>query len=176
MCCLEQPRWWEARQSCASSHGLHANSSSSLFVPCSRGPASFSRERIVFLQPTCASGTPDPLLGLPDFTVQGPLLAQKLPKLEHTCIRCFPACQINKCLLRVEVWYPKGGMAIGQAPPHPLAIFSSGFLIPSEHYRSYARRLTSWGYTVMLYDKIESAVDAIDDEVSAQFVSVRAHP
>jgi dienelactone hydrolase len=110
----------------------------------------------------------------PDYSAQGPLAVQKLPKLEHTCIRCFPACQINKCLLRVDVWYPKGGLAIGQPPPYPLAIFSSGFLVSSELYQSYARRLTSWGYTVMLYDKMETAVDPVDDELSASFITVRA--
>jgi hypothetical protein len=112
-------------------------------------------------------------INLPDYTAPGPLAVQKLPKLEHTCIRCFPACQMNKCLLRVDVWYPKGGHAIGQAPPYPLAIFSSGFLVSSELYQSYARRLTSWGYTVMLYDKMETAVDPVDDELSASFVTVR---
>lgn len=80
---------------------------------------------------------------------------------------------MNKCLLRVDVWYPKGGVAIGQAPPYPLAIFSSGFLVSSDQYQSYARRLTSWGYAVMLYDKMETAVDPVDDELSAAFITVR---
>lgn len=119
-----------------------------------------------------ASTAASTAFNLPDYTAQGPLTVQRLPKLEHTCIRCFPACQINKCLLRVDVWYPKGGPAIGQAPPYPLAIFSSGFLVASELYQSYARRLTSWGYTVMLYDKMETAVDPVDDELSASFLTV----
>ena len=110
---------------------------------------------------------------VPDYTAMGPLQAQRLPKLEHTCSQCFPACQTNKCLLRTEVWYPKGGTALGLAPPYPLAIFSSGFMVSSEVYQSYAQVLASWGYTVILYDKTESAVDAIDDELSARFISVR---
>lgn len=109
----------------------------------------------------------------PDYTTMGPFQAQRLPKLEHTCSQCFPACQTNKCLLRTEVWYPKGGAALGLAPPYPLAIFSSGFMVSSEVYQSYAQVLASWGYTVILYDKTESAVDAIDDELSARFISVR---
>lgn len=95
------------------------------------------------------------------------------PRVEHTCATCFPRCQTNACNLHVEVWYPKGGAAIGLPPPYPLAIFSSGFLVAAESYRSYARKLASWGFTTILYDKTESALNSLDDVVSASFVSVR---
>ena len=41
----------------------------------------------------------------------------------------------------------------GMPPPYPLAIMSGGFLTSASSYMSYARRLASWGYTVVLYDK-----------------------
>ena len=40
-------------------------------------------------------------------------------------------------------------------PPYPLAIFSGGFLVPAARYLSYAEHLASWGYVVLLYDKVE---------------------
>jgi hypothetical protein len=30
-----------------------------------------------------------------------------LPRLEHICTSCFPACVGDKCLLSIEVTYPK---------------------------------------------------------------------
>lgn len=38
-------------------------------------------------------------------------------------------------------------------PPYPLAIISGGFVTAASSYLSYARRLASWGYTVVLHDK-----------------------
>lgn len=41
----------------------------------------------------------------------------------------------------------------GRPPPYPLAIISGGFVTAASSYLSYARRLASWGYTVVLHDK-----------------------
>ncbi len=41
----------------------------------------------------------------------------------------------------------------GMPPPYPLAVISGGFLTAAFSYLSYARRLASWGYTVVLYEK-----------------------
>ena len=70
----------------------------------------------------------------------GPLQTAPFPELEHTCSRCFPACLVgimlplmhvhiqvqpwsltemwvqgNRCMLRLEVVFPKNGRALGVA-------------------------------------------------------------
>lgn len=49
-----------------------------------------------------------------DYSLPGPLTAALLPKLEHTCTRCFPACLGNRCMLSLDVVYPKGGKIHGK--------------------------------------------------------------
>jgi len=44
----------------------------------------------------------------------------------------------------------------GMPPPYPLAIISGGFVTAASSYLSYAKRLASWGYTVVLHDKGEN--------------------
>ena len=46
---------------------------------------------------------------IPDFTQPGPCHPLRLPRLEHTCARCFPGCIGDQRLLRIDVNYPKGG-------------------------------------------------------------------
>jgi hypothetical protein len=70
---------------------------------------------------------------------------QYLPRLEHTCTDCFPKCTGDTCLLRIDVTFPRGAAAVGLGPPYPLAIFTSGFLVNSAAYKSYADTLASWG-------------------------------
>ena len=71
---------------------------------------------------------------------------------------------VLSCLIRASITYPKGGSALGLGPPYPLVIFSSGFLVSSESYASYADALAAWGYTVMLYDRQETVADFLDDD------------
>ncbi|GMH41771.1 hypothetical protein BSKO_09681 [Bryopsis sp. KO-2023] len=106
----------------------------------------------------------------PDFTAPGPFRPVSLPRLEHTCVDCFPQCIGARCLLRMNVTYPGGSSQLGVGPPFPLAIISGGFLVKGEVYRSYAERLASWGYVAVSYDKVESVLDALDDLVSASFI------
>ena len=58
------------------------------------------------------------------------------------------------------------------APPRraPLAILSGGFLVGRGAYASTARHLCSWGFAVASYDKAETALDPLDDVVSAAVV------
>ncbi|KAK9820264.1 hypothetical protein WJX72_008273 [[Myrmecia] bisecta] len=76
-----------------------------------------------------------------------------------------------QCLLRLDVLYPKGGSSLGLKPPYPLVIFTGGFLVGSAAYLSYAQRLASWGYTVVLWDKLESALDNVDDAICVKFIT-----
>ena len=54
---------------------------------------------------------------LPDYTQPGPFQAVKLPRLEHTCSRCFPKCTGNKCLLRLSVFYPDKAASMKDGGP-----------------------------------------------------------
>ena len=86
-----------------------------------------------------------PYLLNPDWAGPGPLRTSRLPRLEHTCASCFPTCVGTNCIVRVDVVYPRGGADLGLGPPYPLAILSSGFLVSSDAYTSYAERLAEWG-------------------------------
>ncbi|KAI8470431.1 MAG: Alpha/Beta hydrolase protein [Monoraphidium minutum] len=100
----------------------------------------------------------------------GPLTALSLPRLEHTCTSCFPACVGDKCLVSVEVTYPKGGLALGLGPPFPLILWSGGFTVDAAAYASTASRLASWGYTVMRYNTREALTELLDDVTHVQLI------
>ena len=131
---------------------------------------------------------------------------RRLPRLEHTCVTCFPKCVGDACLLGIDVhvpsappplpdaMFPLDGVSLGggdddddddddddgvsaaaagrmRGAPYPLAILTSGFLVDAEQDASYARRLCSWGYVVLSYNKRENvAGNALDDVVSAAMV------
>ena len=57
------------------------------------------------------------------------------------------------------------------AGPPPLAILTGGFLVSAAAYASYAQRLASWGWTAILYDKVESTLDVVDDLLSVDMIS-----
>lgn len=42
-----------------------------------------------------------------DWAGPGPMGTIQLPRLEHTCSSCFPLCVGDRCLLRIDVTYPK---------------------------------------------------------------------
>ena len=52
----------------------------------------------------------------------------------------------------------------------PLAVFTPGFLVDAESYDFLARRLCSFGYVVLRYDKSESINETLDDVVSASLL------
>ena len=136
-------------------------------------------------------------MNIPDYTLRGPYGVRRLPKLEHTCVSCFPRCVGDACLLSIDAYVPSAppplpdnmfpligvdregedrtadsrGVTRG---PFPLAVLTSGFLVDAEQYASYARRLCSWGYVVLQYNKRESVGvaggNALDDVVSAAMV------
>jgi dienelactone hydrolase len=47
-----------------------------------------------------------------------------------------------------------------------VVIFTPGFLLNSSLYRSYASRLASWGYTVLLWD----LSDVLDDTLTCAYM------
>ena len=57
----------------------------------------------------------------------------------------FPACVGDKCLVAVDVAYPKGGAALGLGPPFPLVVWAGGFTVGAGAYAGTAARLASWG-------------------------------
>ena len=54
----------------------------------------------------------------PDYAGPGPLRVAQLPRLEHTCDVLFPACTGGRCLLRLDVFYPRGGGSAGDWLEH----------------------------------------------------------
>jgi len=99
-------------------------------------------------------------------------------KLEHTCSICFPKVVGDQCIIRTHIYYPSEHADSSCLPtdprkrrPWPLAIISSGFLVNSDQYRSYAEQLASYGYVAVLYDKVENINSTIDDDTSTVFIS-----
>ena len=136
-----------------------------------------------------------PPAAVPDYTLRGPYRVRRLPKLEHTCVSCFPRCVGDACLLSIDAYVPSAPPPLPDAMfprvtvpnereasaspadafsrgPYPLAVITSGFLVDAEQYASYARRLCSWGYVVLQYNKRENVAggNALDDVVSAAMV------
>eukprot|EP00210_Caulerpa_lentillifera_P008006 g7645.t1 len=99
-----------------------------------------------------------------------PYQPQRLPKLEHTCTECFPLCVGDGCLIKLQVMYPKVSKETSVSTPYPVAIFSGGFLVKANEYVSYAEKLASWGYVSILYDKVETIMEPLDDVVSIDLV------
>ena len=58
-----------------------------------------------------------PLSGFPadpNYSMSGPFRIARLPRLEHTCHKLFPQCLGTQCLLRLDVFCPKGGSTFGK--------------------------------------------------------------
>lgn len=106
-----------------------------------------------------------------DYRWDGPFQAASLPALEHTCTS--GACTnapADRARIKIHAWVPKGGRRLGIDPPYPLAIITPGFLLTSDQYASYARRLASWGYVAVLYDQLQAALSPLSDVVCAAFL------
>ncbi|KXZ49772.1 hypothetical protein GPECTOR_19g223 [Gonium pectorale] len=107
-----------------------------------------------------------PFLVAPDYGGPGPLAVARLPRREHTCASCFPACVNASCTMRLEVLYPKGGADLG------LAALPAGRNLGGLPARQRGVSLVGGaagqlgvgaGYTVLLYDRTESVAALLDD-------------
>ncbi|GJP44464.1 hypothetical protein CLOM_g3866 [Closterium sp. NIES-68] len=112
------------------------------------------------------------------FSESGPYDVENLYHQEHTCASCFPDCAAGGCLLRITVTYPARMRHTAWTPQYslqedkfPLAVFSSGFLLDSAQYRSYAEHLASWGFAVVTYNKVEGLMGPLDDIICARFIT-----
>ena len=95
---------------------------------------------------------------VPDYTARGSYGVKRLPKLEHTCVSCFPRCVGDACLLSIDAYvptppavlpdamFPVGGGKVApdgdgdgdklrdrSRGPYPLAVFTSGTAFPNHH-------------------------------------------
>ena len=160
-----------------------------------RAPSARASPSVVPDASPASSTAAAPPAAVPDYTLRGPYRVRRLPKLEHTCVSCFPRCVGDACLLSIDAYVPSAPPPLPDAMfprvtvpnereasaspadafsrgPYPLAVITSGFLVDAEQYASYARRLCSWGYVVLQYNKRENVAggNALDDVVSAAMV------
>ncbi|CAL6318022.1 unnamed protein product [Bathycoccus prasinos] len=123
------------------------------------------------------------------------LRTRTLPKVEHVSASVYPLCTGIACRLSVKALVPfpppvnpdelfpvQGSTSsaakkdsfipaeITKKALFPLAVFTPGFLVDAESYDFLARRLCSFGYVVLRYDKSESINETLDDVVSASLL------
>lgn len=90
--------------------------------------------------------------------------------LPHRSFRLLPACSPSALQFKSFTKTSLGAcqlltsFAAGSACP--VVIFTPGFLLNSSLYRSYAQRLASWGYTVLLWD----LSDVLDDTLTVAYM------
>lgn len=80
----------------------------------------------------------------------GPLQAKQLP-VETLTLPPSSGCTGSKCKVSA-VWTVPQGVAGLRKAPFPLVVFSNGFQMKKEQYKSYAEHFASWGYVVLRYD------------------------
>ena len=124
------------------------------------------------------------------YFASGPFAVRELPTVKHVGASVYPLCTGISCQVSVKALVPfpppvnpdelfpkkngSGSRPSGQSAmtkaPFPLAIVTPGFLVGSESYDFIARRLCSFGYIVLRYDKSESLNETLDDVVSASLL------
>ena len=89
--------------------------------------------------PTPTTASPLPITDPARLFEPGPFRVSRFPPFEHTATRIYPGCVGDKCLLRLDVYYPQGPGDPSLPRPYPLAILCPGFLVSPDAYTSYAK-------------------------------------
>ncbi|MBK06061.1 MAG: hypothetical protein CL920_36040 [Deltaproteobacteria bacterium] len=99
-----------------------------------------------------------------DYTQQGPLTLAANTQASPT-LPTSTGCSGSKCKVFLNIDMPSAGNTTRKAP-YPVIIFSNGFLLKAERYKTYAERLAKWGYVVVRWDtNQESAFSALAHNV-----------
>lgn len=69
------------------------------------------RELVAAAKPAWPAAGPG--VAFPNYARPGPFSPARLPPLEHTCASCFPLCADNRCLVKLQIVYPRGGSTVG---------------------------------------------------------------
>lgn len=93
-----------------SSSLLVAGGAAGLAHAAPSGSASNLADLVAAARPLWPVATP---VQFPNYALPGPFTPATLPPLEHTCTACFPLCQENRCVERLQVVYPRGGSTVG---------------------------------------------------------------
>lgn len=109
------------------------------------------------LSPAKCRETYAPFLLQPDYSGPGPLRVSHLPRLEHTCASCFPACVGTNCIVstgrpaaaaagsgRPRLWAGKGRAGKGRAGQSRAGGFGHGRADCHHHLQRGARPPTRW--------------------------------
>ena len=95
--------------------GLQQGSPAAAAVPGGAGalPAALNQELADLIAGHPPAWPATSAVDFPNYARPGPFAPARLPLLEHTCVSLFPLCSDNRCVVRLQVLYPRGGSTVG---------------------------------------------------------------